>query len=196
LHARFDFAAACEAVDALALGPLNRELADYWLSLWKDGVPPSRATINPARMKPFLHGLAIMGLYPDDTVRFRLAGPVFHSAYGFDPTGKDMLAMTAPEQRADRLARCKRLAFDTVAAGIRLSSKPGEPDVIAQDVMLPLSGTNEDGSRSWLFHNGWRPRSNEWRGGLTPKGLGMTESFVARVLRPADQCSEGGRTAA
>ena len=183
MQVRFDFAAAGEALNALELGPLNRELASYWLSLWKDAAPPSRAAINPARMRPFLQGLAIMGLYPDDTVRFRIAGPIFKSAFGFDPTGRDMLSFTPPEQRADRLARCKRLAFDTVAAGIRISTRPGEPDVIAQDVMLPLSGVNEDGSRSWLFHNGWRPRSNEWKGGLTQKALGMTETFVARVMR-------------
>jgi hypothetical protein len=185
LQVRFDPVAAADAVDALALSPLNRELASYWLSLWTDGLPPARAAINPARMKPFLPGLAIMGLYPDGRVLFRIAGPIFKSAFGFDPTGKDMLAMTAPEQRADRLERCKRLAFDTVAAGIRISTRAGEPDVIAQDVMLPLSGLNEDGSRSWLFHNGWRPRSNEWQGGLTQKALGMTETFVERVLRQA-----------
>jgi hypothetical protein len=185
LQVRFDSAAAGEALDGLALGPLNRELASYWLALWKDGAPPSRGAINPARMKAFLPGLSIMALYPDDSVRFRLAGTIFRSAFGFDPTGRDMLALTAPEQRADRLARCKPLALDAVAAGIRISSRPGEPDVIAQDVMLPLGGVNEDGSRSWLFHNSWRPHSGEWRGGLTAKALGMTDTFFARTLRPA-----------
>jgi hypothetical protein len=185
LHVRFDSAAAGEALAALALGPLNRELASYWLSLWQDGVPPSRAAINPARMKTFLPGLAIMALFPDDTIRFRIAGTIFKSAFGFDPTGHDMLALTAPEQRAERLARCRPLAFDTVAVGIRTSSRPGEPDVIAQDVMLPLGGVNEDGSRSWLFHNSWRPKSGEWRGGLTQRALGMTDTFITRVLRQA-----------
>ena len=185
MQIRFDFAAAGEAIDALALGPLNRELASHWLSLWSDGTPPARGAINPSRLRTFLPGLAIMGLYPDDTVRFRLAGTIFKSAFGFDPTGRDMLALTAPEQRAARLERCRPLAIDTVAAGIRISIKPGEPDVIAQDVMLPLSGENEDGSRSWLFHNAWRPKSNEWQGGLTQRALGMTDSFVARKLRAA-----------
>ncbi|MBL6853041.1 MAG: PAS domain-containing protein [Alphaproteobacteria bacterium] len=184
MQARFDFAAAGDALNALDLGPLNRELASHWLSLWKNDAPPTRGAINPARMKAFLPGLAIMGLYPDDTIRFRIAGTVFKSAFGFDPTGHDMLALTAPEQRADRLARCRRLAFDTVAVGIRLSARTGEPDMIAQDLMLPLSGVNKDGSRSWLFHNSWRPNGGEWRGGLTLRALGMTETFVARVLRP------------
>ncbi len=93
--------------------------------LWDDGMPPTRATIKPARMKAFLPGLAIMGLYPDDTVRFRLAGTIFKSAFGFDPTGHDMLALTPPEQRAERLARRPPAGARHGRGWIRLSTRPG-----------------------------------------------------------------------
>lgn len=178
----YDRSAATQALDGLDLGPLNREFAEYWLSVWHGGALPARGAINPAKLVKFLPGLAIMDLHADDSIRFRLAGHAYRAAFGFDPSHHDLLSLTPAAQRADRLARCRDLANGTVAAGLRLAALPDGRQMIAQDVMLPLGGTGEDGARSWLFHSSWRPGASDWVHRLPENAVGMVESYTARRL--------------
>ncbi len=179
---RFHQAQAREMLAGLALGPLNRELADLWLSLWDGDALPARCDINPSRMVRFLPGLAIMDLHVDDSVRFRIAGKSFRPAFGFDPSGRDMLALTPERERALRLARCKSIVSGVVGTGIRVARMEGLPEMIAQDIVLPLGGVNEDGSRSWMFHTAWRPGTVAWQGPLPANTLGMAREYIERAL--------------
>jgi hypothetical protein len=178
----YDCGAARRALDGLELGPLNRELADCWLSLWQGSHLPVRGDINPGKLGKFLPGLAIMEIHPDESVRFRIAGRIFRAAFGFDPSRHDMMALTLPEQRAARLARCKTIASGMIGTGLRLATFAGEPDVVSQDVVLPLGGRSEDGARAWLFHTSWRPAMADWSRTLPASALGMVDNFVTRAL--------------
>jgi hypothetical protein len=178
----YDREAAARAVDSLALCQLNHEISGYWLSLWQDGRLPTRGAINPARLGKFLPGLAIMEIHPDASVRFRIAGRIFRAAFGFDPSRHDMMALTLPEQRAARLARCKAIVDGAVGAGLRTASFPGEADVIAQDVLLPLGGESEDGARAWLFHSSWRPGAADWSRSLPAQTLGIVDNYMSHAL--------------
>jgi len=178
----FDTGRAADALEALDLNALNRELAQHWLSLWQDGVPPGRGAINPARLLKFLPGLAVMDIHSDDSIRFRIAGRAFRAAFGFDPSRHDMLALSLPEQRAAQIARCRQIADGAVATGIRFAHRSAVPEVLSQDVMLPLGGAAEDGTRSWLFHSTWRPGLTDWEHRLPARAVGMIDSYVARPL--------------
>ncbi len=179
----FDSARANTLIAGLELGPLNRELAGLWLSLWDGGALPMRGAINPSRFVRFLPGLAIMDLHPDDSVRFRIAGQSFRAAYGFDPSHHDMVALTPREQREQRVSRCRSIVDGAIGAGLRSARRADGNAVIAsQDIVLPLGGINEDGSRSWLFHTAWRPARTDWQGALPEKTLGLAEVYVERAL--------------
>lgn len=178
----FDSTAAAGALEALGLNALNHELAQHWLSLWQDGALPVRGALNPARLVKFLPGLAVMDIHPDDSIRFRIAGKAFRAAFGFDPSRFNMLALTPPEQHAAQIARCRQIADGAVTTGIRFAHRGGAPEMISQDVMLPLGGVAEDGARSWLFHASWRPGPADWDRPLPPAAVGMIDHYVARAL--------------
>ncbi len=178
----FDPGAAAVALEALNLNALNRELGQHWLSLWDGGALPGRGALNPSHLVKFLPGLAVMEIHPDDSIRFRIAGRAFRAAYGFDPSRHDMLALTPPDQRAARVARCRQIAEGTVSSGIRLAHRSAAPEMISQDVMLPLGRIAENGSRAWIFHASWRPGLTDWQGRLPAMAVGMVDSYVARAL--------------
>ena len=178
----FDSAAATSALATLELGAVNRELADYWLSLWQGGRLPARGAVDPVRLKKFLPGLSILEIHPDESVRYRIAGQAFRAAYGFDPSGRDVIQMTPPAQRAARLARFKSFVAGHVGAAIRVIPRGEEPDVISQDLVLPLGGRAADGARTWIFHNSWRPAKADWPRALPPAAVGMIDGFVTRAL--------------
>ena len=102
---RFDELAAARAIESLGFCEANRKLARYWLSLWKDGMPPARAALQPSRMKDLLAGLAIFDARADGVVICRLAGSAIVMGLGMDPTGLDVIAITPPEHRTQRLDR-------------------------------------------------------------------------------------------
>ncbi len=179
----FDRFTAANALDALRLGALNRELADCWLSLWQDGNLPTRAAINPRTLVKFLPGLAIMDIHAGGRARFRIAGKAFRAAFGFDPSSHDMLALTPPDQRKARFERCMGIVSGCVSTGIRTTPGGPTPGFISQDVMLPLGGVAEDGARSWLFHASWRPGANDWAQSLPQGALGMVDTYTAHSLR-------------
>ena len=178
----FDRAAAASAIGALELSAVNRELAGSWLSLWKGGRLPARGAVDPTRLVKFLPGLAIVELHPDDSVRYRIAGQAFRAAYGFDPSGRDLMALTPPEQRKARLARFKSFVAGTIGTSIRVVQRAGEPDQISQDLVLPLGGRSEDGARTWLFHSTWRPAKADWQRTLPSASVGMIDTYVTRAL--------------
>src|ERR1700744_6516231 len=136
----------------------NEKLARYWLSLWKDGVPPSRPALQPSRMKDLLPGIAIFDVRTDDTVICRLAGSAIVMGLGFDPTGMDNIAITPPEFRAARLARYKKVLGGAISRCAKPHQTRHGTVVIAEDIQLPLGGQSEDGTRQILYHVAWRPR--------------------------------------
>ena len=183
MPAKFDRSTAKTALDSLGLGPLNLELAKRWLDLWQDGKLPSRGALNPSQLLKFLPGLAILEMHRDESVHFRIAGTALRAAYGFDPSRRDMMELTPPEHRAARLSRFKSFVAGTVGSSIRLVKRPGELDVVAQDLVLPLGGPSEDGARAWIFHTTWRPSGADTFRALPKTAVAMADEYVMHSLR-------------
>jgi hypothetical protein len=179
---RFERSVAGAALDSLNLGPLNLELATRWLDLWQVGRLPSRSALDPTQLVKFLPGLAILEIHPSDTVRFRIAGRSLTAAFGFDPSRRDLLALTPAGQRAARLARFKAFVAGTVGSTVRLVKRRGEADVVAQDLVLPLGGHSETGARAWIFHTSWRPARSETLIPLPAGAVGMADDYLLRPL--------------
>jgi hypothetical protein len=183
MPAHFDRSTAVTALDLLGLGPLNLELAQRWLDLWQGEKLPSRGALNPTQLVKFLPGLAVLEIHPDDSVRYRIAGTALRAAYGFDPSRRDVMELTPPVHRAARLRRFKEFVAGTVGSSIRLVKRPGEVDIVAQDLVLPLGGVSEDGARAWIFHTSWRPGGADTLRALPSAAVGMADEYVTHALR-------------
>jgi hypothetical protein len=156
---QYDELAAARAVELLGFGKLNLQLARYWLSLWKDGLPPPRDAIKPRDVKSLLPGIAIMEMRGDRSVICRLAGSALAMGLGVDPTGKDVIAITPPEYRAARFARYQRVLDGAVSRCVKPHLTRFGTTVMVEDIQLPLGGTTADGGRQILYHADWRPQT-------------------------------------
>lgn len=153
---KFDYARASLALEATPLGPLNRKLAQYWLSLWDGNSLPSRSAFNPARVRDLLPGIVILAVRPGEAIQCRLAGSAIQMGLGQDITGKDWLAMTPADQRKTRMERVSTLCAGAASRNIRSGFTWGGSAVTAEELQLPFADAAEDGTRLLLSHTGWR----------------------------------------
>lgn len=79
----------------------TKQFFDYWNGLPKNGVAPDKSAFNPARIAPLMPAVSILEIFSDTVVMQRLAGTGLCRAMGFDPTGRNMLDLMAPELRPD-----------------------------------------------------------------------------------------------
>lgn len=74
--------------------------ADYWNSLPKRDLIPSRADFDPCLQGPILSTYIIHELVSPEMVRIRLAGTKMREGFGMDPTGRNYLDFVEPARRA------------------------------------------------------------------------------------------------
>lgn len=141
--------------------PSNRRLADYWLSLWDGDALPARRRFEPAPMRDLLPGIMIQQVKPDVSMHVRLSGTAINQAFGRDITGCDLLALSPPGIRAERLARNSRVADGAIGLAVRRAKSRLGVDVVGQELHLPFRDVIADGARLILFHTDWRPRDAE-----------------------------------
>jgi len=162
---RWNRQAAEQALDVLAFNAKNAALARYWLSLWDGDTPPARSALNPAHMKEMLPGVAILDCRPDEELRCRLAGSALVAGAGIELKGQDLVALTPPAFRRQRLGRSSQVVRGAMSRRHQqYRTRTGE-DALVEDIQLPLSGVGEDGTRSILFHADWRPLTLDRRMG-------------------------------
>lgn len=172
------------AIATMDLRGPNREVADYWLSLWRGSRPPVRAGFDPGRLKGRIPALSIMEVRAGESVRCRLAGSYGRLIYGFDMTGKDIVELAPPTQRADRVRNVKALVMGHVI----VSRKPLRHDSGAvewiEDICLPFADPAEDGSRRYLGHTNWQPKGDDWMPPSQPRrtfGLAQDQRAVSII---------------
>jgi hypothetical protein len=137
-------------------GPEGRHVADYWLSLWRDGELPRRVDFQPRGIADHLPSISIFEVVPDISVYCRLHGTVLAQGLGQDITGKDWIAMTVPQDQPTRLQRWSDVARGAIGRGLRNGCRESGETVYAEEIMLPFGDTAPDGSRQVLFHLAWR----------------------------------------
>ncbi|ABS63344.1 protein of unknown function DUF1457 [Parvibaculum lavamentivorans DS-1] len=79
----------------------TKRFFEYWNHLPKTGVAPDRRDFNPARIAALMPAVTLLEIFSDTQVLQRLTGTGVCRAMGFDPTGKNMLELMAPELRSD-----------------------------------------------------------------------------------------------
>lgn len=72
-------------------------LFDFWNKTRGDELVPLAADIDPTKIAPLLKDIAIFEIFGARDIRYRLAGTDVAERLGADPTGKNLLDITAPE---------------------------------------------------------------------------------------------------
>lgn len=173
---RFDRQIAETALGMLPLAETNRRLAVYWLSLWEGDALPPRSRFAPAAVPDLLPGIMIQEVKPGLSMTVRLCGTAINQAFGRDLTGCDLIALSPPEARAERLARNSRIAEGAIGFGVRRGETRTGKSTESQEIHLPFRDVTENGARLILLHSTWRSRDAE---------PGVAE--VENVLRLAEE---------
>ena len=172
---------ARNALDSFALSAANREVADYWLSLWRED-PPMRGQFEPRCLKAHIPAIGIFEVMPDDRVICRLAGSYLETALGYNLTGRDLLEVTPKEEREDRIRFTHAIVEGAISFAMRRFSKSDGSQIVVDEIALPFADVTSQSGRRYLFHSGWRPEAFG-RLGLARRpanpGLGFNQRIVS-----------------
>ena len=155
--ATWDRDKARAALDIATLAETNRDVADYWLSLWTTEGPPTREHFEPRQVLKHLPAVAIFEVMPDGPIFCRLAGTYLYAILGHDLTQHDILEFAPIDERERRRQVAQEIVEGAVSYGLRHFRKLNGTKFTAGEICLPFAGKTEHGGRRYLFHSAWRP---------------------------------------
>ncbi len=79
--------------------PALRPLSEFWETVRGDRLMPSASDIDPSQIAYILKDVAILDVIDATNIQYRLAGTAIAERMGEDPTGNNLIEMTAPETR-------------------------------------------------------------------------------------------------
>ncbi len=117
----------------------SRKFAEYWFSLPKTGLIPSRSDFNPAGVAPILPFILIHELVSEAEITVRLAGTAITQAYGEEITGRNYLDFVPTERRC-RAARVIQLILaQPVGMLVRLNAVSRDGKAMKREaIALPM----------------------------------------------------------
>jgi hypothetical protein len=166
----WSFRAAKEAMALLALDGANREVAEYWLSLWTGTTPPQGRDFNLSQLGQNAAAAALLEVGPDETIVCCDAGRYFAVLLGKNPVGENLLKDATSHERQERLRRAQAMVDGAIMYGERIfASESG--DLRVPELYLPFAGAGAHGERYVLSHSNWRPGDNVFAYGITDASL-------------------------
>ncbi len=172
-----DTGVVSQRLKTLGLSPVNRRLADYWLSLCNEGAPPFFAALQLTELAQLLRYCTLVEVRPGRSLHVRIAGLVLRLAISEDVVGKDYLALTPAPQRAQRLARYSAVAIGAIGVTRRRVLRRQGEAVQIEGLMLPFADIGADDVRRVLVHTDWRPEGEEWLGVDATYVLTLVDEF-------------------
>ncbi|MGK2740643.1 PAS domain-containing protein [Tepidicaulis sp. LMO-SS28] len=120
-------------------------LWDYWLSIRKDAVCPSAADFDPMKIARLLPDVSVFERRSRHEVVYRLAGTAIGERMGHDPTGENVLELSAPERRSFLVDLFTEMTTRPVAAFVRYENiyASGRRATV-QSLLLPLGLKSEE----------------------------------------------------
>lgn len=161
---------------SLGIAPINRQVAEYWLSLSQDGALPQREVFDPNAVSTMLRGCGLFDVRVGQSIHVRIPGMMLRLAFGRDIAGEDWLAITSARHRDQRLARFSAVAQGAIGVGRRRTRRASGDDVDVEEVMLPFT-PGDDGVCPVLVHTNWRPEGQEWFGVESPYAMTLASEF-------------------
>jgi hypothetical protein len=89
---------SCKIIDQVK-NPALRPLCVFWDEVRGDRLLPNASDIDPSQIANILKDIAILDVIDSENIRYRLAGTGIAERMGEDPTGNNLIEMTAPEMR-------------------------------------------------------------------------------------------------
>jgi hypothetical protein len=178
---------AKQALNEFRPSGANREVADYWLSLWKAQSPPTREQFDPKSVAKHLSGIAIFELMPDGPIICRLAGTYIQKAVGQELTGKDLLEVTPPDLRTARAAGARMVVDGAIVFGQRRLKRFDSEEALAVDeILLPFASSRDRGGRKCLYHTEYAPRFSSLRRDGIEAPIGFAVQRIVSIRRDGE----------
>jgi hypothetical protein len=127
---------------------------DYWFSLPKQGLIPSRRDFDPCEQGPVLSSYVIHQLVSPELIRVHLAGTGVREQYGFETTGRNYLEFV-DEWRRKVASRSLFLICEHpcgLLASLRSETRSGRI-IKNESVGLPMRDNNGDASLIYYQSN-------------------------------------------
>jgi hypothetical protein len=90
---------SCKTTDQVH-NPALKPLCEFWDEVRGDRLLPNASDIDPSQIAYILKDIAILDVIDPMNILYRLAGTGIAERMGEDPTGNNLIEMTAPETRA------------------------------------------------------------------------------------------------
>lgn len=142
-----------EEIDQLLSVPSQKALFEFWNEARGQETVPMATQVDPALMVHLLKDVAIFDVLDKTNIQYRLAGTAVGERMGDDPTGKNVIEMTHPENRdaASRLlCACVNqpvgimIEYENIYSTGKL--------VVVHSLYLPLGKTDKTSPRILSIH--------------------------------------------
>lgn len=90
---------SCKVSDQVH-NPALKPLCEFWDEVRGDRLLPNASDVDPSQIAYILKDIAILDVITEMNIQYRLAGTGIAERMGADPTGNNLIEMTAPETRA------------------------------------------------------------------------------------------------
>lgn len=172
----WSYSKAVAAIEQLDLAERNLRFAWYWLSLWADGRPPTRAQFDPNKVRNLLPGIALIEVRADHTPICRLAGTAIDVGIGRPLVGANLLDFVSDEGKAVRQSRVTTIVQGSVSLS-RTPYRQGDATKFIETIQVPFAGMTDDGARLYMAHTNWRPSDGFAMPPTPSEPLGLPQSF-------------------
>lgn len=172
------------AVEALKLSGANSEVADYWLSCWDQGRPPTWNRFRIQQLARHRPAIAVFEVHFGASIICRLAGSYYKLALGAELLGVDLVTLTPNAQREQRWMNVATILEGAVSVATRtITSGAGSP-YSCEELIVPFADYSDSGGQRYLLHSNWRPAQEQLILGAGPRthtSLGEQQRIVPFV---------------
>lgn len=138
----------------------TQKFADYWQSLPRQALIPSRKSFDPIAVAALLPGVAMYEMVSDKEILIRLAGTAVVNIYGQEITGKNYLDFWAPGYHASMVRAHELMLNHPCGLIVALEGQSASGQVSSSvSVGFPILNVNDSpmmlfcSSRMKMLHN-------------------------------------------
>lgn len=129
----------------------SRAFAEYWATLPKRDLIPSRADFDPGEQGPILSTYVIHELVSPEEIIVRLAGTAVGEGYGFETTGHNYLDLVAEERRPSASRAIHLICEHPCGMVVRLATET-KTGLVRISEVLALPMRDADGAARLVYY--------------------------------------------
>lgn len=142
--------------------------ADYWHSLPKDNLIPSRRDFDPGSQAAVLNTFIIHELVSPEIIKIRLVGTKHREGFGSDPTGRNYLDFVEPKRRAKASKAIYLVCEQPCGMLVRLVSKT-QTGLMYMNETFALPMRDNDGAARLVYYQSNSAPLEEYRDSSSDK---------------------------